>query len=314
MEERYSIREIARLTGLTAATLRKWEERYEIVEPIRLPNGYREYTAEDLGALLWVKAKVDGGALVSSAATELRKRRTQGWKPTEEAIRQEQSRKAPLLDTWRTALLYALLERDGPGVTVALNGALASFGLETVLIEVIQAVLYEIGHKWETGEISEYQEHFSSVLLRDRLVGLRTLVGGEKGPVFVTACMPGEQHEIGSIILGILAARQGFQVIHLGYSPSPDGLRRALAELQPRVFGLSVALPRRLQDGQKWLMGLMETARAEAPDCLVVVGGRGVLLRGTIADGMEMLPGDAREALSEIQRLLEERSSAPFEN
>lgn len=295
------------MTGLTAATLRKWEERYDIVQPIRLANGYREYTPEDLAALLWVKSKVDGGALVSSAAAELKQKRGEGWRATEEAaVRQAPPEGSSLLERWRSALLTALLDRNPHGVTAALDGAFASFGLETVLIEVVQWVLYEIGRLWETGEISEYQEHYSTVLLRDRLLALRTFVGIESGPRFVTACMPGEQHEIGPVMLGLLAARQGFSVTHLGYSPSPDGLRQALADLQPTVFGLSLSLSHRLHDGERWLKQLAETARSQAPGCLVVVGGRGVTRRATTAEGIELLPGDAREALKEIHQLLRE--------
>lgn len=305
MEERYSIREIARLTGLTTATLRKWEERYEVVQPIRLPNGYREYRPEDLAALLWVKEKVDGGALVSTAAGELKERRQAGWQPSLELIREEERTQATVLETWRQALLDALLRRDPPGVTAALDGAFGSFGLETVLIDLIQAVFYEIGHRWESGAISEYQEHFSTVLLRDRLVALRSLVGSRTGPTLVTACLPGEQHEIGALIFGLMAARHGFQWTHLGYSPSPDGLRRALDELKPQVFGLSGSLSQRVQENEAWLRHLATEARQAAPDCLLVVGGHGVRTRLTTPEGVELIPGDARQALDEIDRLLQ---------
>ncbi|MFZ5824705.1 MAG: MerR family transcriptional regulator [Bacillota bacterium] len=309
MEERYNIREVARLTGLTAATLRKWEERYDIVRPLRLPNGYREYTRSDLAVLLWVKAKVDGGALVSAAASELKERLEQGWIPNGDDLRQAQLDKAAnLLEARREDLLTALLERDPARVTTALDGAFGALGLETVLIDVVQEVLYEIGRLWETGVISSFQEHYSTVLIRDRLLSLRSVVGPLSGPTFVTACLPGEQHELGALTLGLLAARHGFQVTHLGYSPSPDGLQRALLDLRPEVMGLSVATAVQLQQAEDWIRSMGRLAAAEAPGSLVVVGGYGVRERARWPEGIEFIPGSAREALAEIHLLLYRRS------
>lgn len=308
MEEHYNIREVSRLTGLTAATLRKWEERYDIVQPTRLPNGYREYTRSHLAALLWVKAKVDGGALVSAAAAELKERRGLGWTPNGEDLRQAQFAQTNLLEARREDLLTALLERDPARVTAALDGAFAAFGLETVLIDVIQAALYEIGRLWASGVISAFQEHYSTVLIRDRLLSLRALVGSRTGPSFVTACLPGEQHEIGVLILGLVAARQGFQVTHLGSSPSPDGLQRALLDMRPQVLGLSVTIGGRVAELDGWLRTLGETGAADAPDCVLVVGGQGVQERERSPEGIEWIPGNAREALAEIQLLLDQRA------
>ncbi len=40
----YPIREISRLTGVTPITLRAWERRYDLIEPIRTDSGHRLYT------------------------------------------------------------------------------------------------------------------------------------------------------------------------------------------------------------------------------------------------------------------------------
>lgn len=43
-EPLYPIREVSRLTGVNAITLRAWERRYGLVEPVRTPSGHRLYT------------------------------------------------------------------------------------------------------------------------------------------------------------------------------------------------------------------------------------------------------------------------------
>ena len=42
----YPIREISRLTGVTPITLRAWERRYDLIEPVRTESGHRLYTQE----------------------------------------------------------------------------------------------------------------------------------------------------------------------------------------------------------------------------------------------------------------------------
>lgn len=43
-EPLYPIREVSRLTGVNAITLRAWERRYALIEPVRTDSGHRLYT------------------------------------------------------------------------------------------------------------------------------------------------------------------------------------------------------------------------------------------------------------------------------
>lgn len=58
----------ARLTGLSAHTLRKWEDRYAAVIPERTPGGDRRYSAEDIERSLKLKALVKSGQAIRSIA------------------------------------------------------------------------------------------------------------------------------------------------------------------------------------------------------------------------------------------------------
>jgi len=42
----YPIREVSRLTGVNAITLRAWERRYDLIEPVRTESGHRLFTQE----------------------------------------------------------------------------------------------------------------------------------------------------------------------------------------------------------------------------------------------------------------------------
>lgn len=57
----YSIGEFARLSGITATTLRAWQRRYGLLKPERTDGGHRLYSDEDVQQALkildWVKRR-----------------------------------------------------------------------------------------------------------------------------------------------------------------------------------------------------------------------------------------------------------------
>lgn len=64
----YFIKQVSEITGLSKLVIRKWEERYQIVIPKRLDNGYRVYTEADVTKILSVKDLTDQGYSVKQAA------------------------------------------------------------------------------------------------------------------------------------------------------------------------------------------------------------------------------------------------------
>src|SRR5699024_4835398 len=64
----YTIKQVADQTGLSRQVLRKWEERYDIVIPHRLDNGYRIYHDDDIRLFLLMKRYAEDGFALSQAA------------------------------------------------------------------------------------------------------------------------------------------------------------------------------------------------------------------------------------------------------
>lgn len=70
----YTISAVARTLGVPVATLRTWEDRYELVIPERTPGRHRLYTRSQVGQLEFVKAQMDRGASAAEAHRMLRDR------------------------------------------------------------------------------------------------------------------------------------------------------------------------------------------------------------------------------------------------
>ena len=60
---------VARLTGISVHTLRKWEDRYAAVQPRRTEGGERVYTRPDLKRLALIKRLSDAGLSLREIAT-----------------------------------------------------------------------------------------------------------------------------------------------------------------------------------------------------------------------------------------------------
>ena len=77
-DPKYTIKTVSARTGIRSVTLRAWERRYEVLNPQRADNRYRQYSDRDIEILRWLKDRVDNGIPISAAASELKKMAKKG--------------------------------------------------------------------------------------------------------------------------------------------------------------------------------------------------------------------------------------------
>src|ERR1700724_1074584 len=66
-----NIAALAQRTGVPPDTLRKWEQRYRILQPDRTAGGQRRYSERDVARVEWLRERLDDGYRISEAATLL---------------------------------------------------------------------------------------------------------------------------------------------------------------------------------------------------------------------------------------------------
>ena len=187
-EQMVRIGELARRTGVSPDVLRAWERRYGLLRPVRSPGNYRLYSSADEGRVRSMSTHLAGGVPAGEAAR----------------IVLSEPESAPAGDFRASAehLRRALEDFDDAGSQAALDALLAAFGFETVAREVVLPYLRGLGERWRRGETTVAQEHFASVVLRGRLLGLARGWDRGSGPRALLACAPGEMHELGLIMSG----------------------------------------------------------------------------------------------------------------
>ncbi|UVI27846.1 MerR family transcriptional regulator [Paenibacillus spongiae] len=301
-----TIKEVAKRTGLSTQLIRKWEERYEAVIPERMPNGYRGYTKADVETLCWLKQRVDDGVPIGMAVLE---KRNGAVGKVKAAVLQPLGSTDPsdnLVTDWKgpvDRLLQCFEQVDLNGAQKLFEQLLSLHRVEHLLTRILEPALVELGERWERGEISEFQEHFGSHFIRDKMLSIRNLFQpSDTSPLIVTACGPGERHELGILFLGFFALQYGYRVIYLGTSPSEKGLLDCLRQMKPAAFTFSFSSNERLKKARPFLIELDRQISMLSPHTYVFIGGR-IIEEDARMEGTSrvyMLGGDASGAINKI--------------
>ncbi|MEO6873816.1 MAG: cobalamin-dependent protein [Opitutaceae bacterium] len=233
-------------------------EREGLIEPVRTPGGHRLYAADDVAQILRIK-------------------KWQRQRLSLDEIREHLARLRGLPEpvTLARRFLDLLIARDLSAARLLAFGADdAGLPLEAIFAEVIQPALYEVGVRWERGDLLVAQEKEMSEVVRDLIAELsaRHAAAEMHGPGVVAACVEGERHELGlRMICGLLRAG-GRPVHYLGADVAPRFLAEAVRLRQPAAVLLSAKLEPNLYAVKDALDALRP-----APDALipfpVLVGG-----------------------------------------
>jgi methanogenic corrinoid protein MtbC1 len=306
-EPLFNIGAIERVTGVPVATLRAWERRYGFPESARTPGGHRLYSQRDIGRIEWVKEHVGHGMKTSQAILALEHFEEQGGvADIQPALVRIDAYSRPTLDVLSNRLLAALTANDVDSADRMMGEMLAFYSPEDLALSVMLPVLSAIGREWAEGRISVATEHLASAFLRQRL--LMWLVTGPPAlPVkpVVLACAPGEWHEGGLLMLGMLLRRRGWPVTYLGQAvPLPD-LASFVRQSKPSVVVLVAMLEETASALTEWPQYLPEAASAGSP--VIGYGGaiyasqpawrektEGLFLGDTIEEGLATVEGFLR--------------------
>jgi DNA-binding transcriptional MerR regulator len=232
MESVMRIGELSRRTGVSPELLRAWEQRYGLLRPTRSAGGFRLYSSADE---IRVRRTTELIAEGLSAAEAARLAATAAGADARDNV--------PLVTDLATRLQRSLDEFDAAAAQATLDRLFAAVSVEFALTEVLIPYLHDLGERWAAGTVTVAQEHFAANLVRGRLLGLAQDWGGGGTSTAVAACLPGEAHDLGLVMLGLLLARRGWQVTFLGADTPLDSLEDTVRALGPALVILTTYDP-----------------------------------------------------------------------
>ncbi len=307
---RVRIGELSRRVGVRPETLRAWERRYGLLDPERTGGGYRLYSTADEARVRAMTELLEQGVSAAEAARLARENHHLAGEVgpgTTEAGRAALATGAalaeplvpaagtrapapvpaqgPILVEHRERLLAALAGFDESGAHAALDEILGRFSIDAVLVEVVIPLLAEVGERWRSEQLTVAQEHFSTELLRARLLGVGRGWGSGSGPLALLACPPAERHDVGLIAFGLALRARGWRIAYLGADTPVATMSDTAERLDPDAVVVAAVEPGAFEAALRPLRALGERH-------LLLIGGAGANAEVARSVGAAHLRGD----------------------
>ena len=141
-----------------------------------------------------------------------------------------------------------------------------------IYVDLFQSSLYEIGRRWETGEVSVATEHLATAITEELLGRVFPHVARRpsRGRRAVVSCAADEFHQIGGRIVADTLEGMGWDVDFVGAGASTEELVDSILRAPADLVAISVSVDfhlRRMEDTVR----AVRMADSQVP---IAVGGR----------------------------------------
>lgn len=233
----YSIKELEKLSGIKAHTIRIWEKRHNIIQPARTSTNIRFYSDEDLKKIINVSMLNNHGVKISKIA----------GMSFEEINRKilDMTSAQTTASAYIEQLVVAMVDLEEELFEKTLRTLVKKFGFEHTLTEAVYPFLEKIGILWQTKNITPAQEHFISNLIRQKIIAAIDAlpVTPESRKKIMLFLPEHELHEIGLLFNHYLVKKAGHKVYYLGQNVPYDDLIAIVATHNPHMLVTSIITP-----------------------------------------------------------------------
>ncbi|CAM4098050.1 MerR family transcriptional regulator [Flavobacterium sinopsychrotolerans] len=228
----FSIKDLENLSGIKAHTIRIWEKRYDILQPMRTDTNIRLYDLASLQKLLNITLLHDYGYKISKIATY-----PQDKIPSlVREIISSKTAKSHAISEFK----MAMMNFDQELFFNTYNWLIAEKSFKEVFHQVFIPLMNELGLLWQSDTITPAHEHFISYLIKQKLLinteKLQILKQTKFDKVFVLSLPMNEIHELGLMYLNYEILLHGYKTIYLGESMPIDNLKDLKKHFNSIVF------------------------------------------------------------------------------
>ncbi len=214
----FTIRDIENLCGIKAHTLRIWEQRYTLVAVKRKKSQHRFYDNDDLKEFLRISFLYHNGFKISKIAAL-------GAEEIQRIVKNF-SAKEENHASFVHQLIEAGMDFDTEKFEKIINYLVLKIGFEKCIIEVLYPFLLRIGFLWVTNNIIPAQEHFTSNIIREKII--IAIAGLQPEPanktIIVVFAPFGEQHEIPLLTANYFFRKNNIRTVYFGVNVKAESL------------------------------------------------------------------------------------------
>ncbi len=275
---KYPIQAVSQATGLSMHVIRAWEKRYKAIEPDRTDTNRRLYSEEDINKLRLLNDAIHQGHSISSVANlsldELKKILNREKSNENNFNTSPTSTEKINGSDIISESVEAIKNYDAKKLESILLNASARLTQPVLIEELIIPLVYKVGDLWHSGEIRVANEHLATSVIHSFLYNLLDSYSvSSSAPLIVSATPRGQEHDLGALIVGVVAASSGWRVIYLGANLPTEEISSAATQLHAKAVALSLVYPKddpHLRSELKKLHQLLDS------DVTLIVGGRAV--------------------------------------
>lgn len=244
IEPEFTIKAVQNRTGIKPVTLRAWERRYDLLEPVRMPNGYRLYSERDIQLLMWVQRRVNSGISISQVVQQFNQIREKGeWPESIQAFNHAKPRKqAPRPSHDYAEMMFgALVSHNDERATIIFEECQIYFDLITIFQEVLEPALELLEEAWYVGDIPIATRHMAAQIIKGRLLGImQGMPIVKEGALILLGCGPETMNEMTALMLAVLLRQSNYHVEYLGPDLPTDDLIDYSKIARPKLICLAV--------------------------------------------------------------------------
>lgn len=225
---KYSIKDLEKLSGIKAHTLRIWEKRFGILKPERTATNIRYYSNDNLRHILNVGVLNKSGIKISHIAR------------MEEPEIAEKVNSINLVKTDDNDLienlLLAMIDMNEAAFQKIFSAAILRLGFENTIQQVIFPFFKRIGIMWQTGAVNPAQEHFVSNIIKQKMYVAIDSAGIHERtdmPVALLFLPENELHELSLLFYNYALKSRGIKTVYLGQSVPNESLLRIFSIVNP---------------------------------------------------------------------------------
>ena len=228
----FSIKDLENLSGIKAHTIRIWEKRYDILQPMRTDTNIRLYDLASLQKLLNITLLHDYGYKISKIATYPQEK----IPSLVREIISNKTAKSHAISEFK----MAMMNFDQELFFNTYNWLIAEKSFKEVFLQVFIPLMNELGLLWQSDTITPAHEHFISYLIKQKLLinteKLQVLKQTKNDKVFVLSLPMNEIHELGLMYLNYEILLLGYKTIYLGESMPISNLKDLKKHFDSIIF------------------------------------------------------------------------------
>ncbi|WP_199741552.1 MerR family transcriptional regulator [Flavobacterium sp. GSP6] len=228
----FSIKDLENLSGIKAHTIRIWEKRYNILQPMRTDTNIRLYDLVSLQKLLNITLLHDYGYKISKIATYPQEK----IPSLVREIISNKTAKSHAISEFK----MAMMNFDQELFFNTYNWLIAEKSFKEVFHQVFIPLMNELGLLWQSDTITPAHEHFISYLIKQKLLvnteKLQVLKQTKVDKVFVLSLPMNEIHELGLMYLNYEILLHGYKTIYLGESMPIENLKDLKKHFDSIIF------------------------------------------------------------------------------